>query len=61
VLEAVLNGLSNIDDIAVKAYEDTPNAHPGLARDQTLAHLLSHQRQGRLSSDNSSNWHASIE
>jgi len=61
VLEAVLNGLSNIDDIAVKAYEDTPNAHPGLARDQTLAHLLSHQRQGRLRSDNSSNWHASIE
>jgi hypothetical protein len=61
VLEAVLNGLSNIDDIAAKAYEDTPNAHPGLARDQTLAHLLSHQRQGRLRSDNSSNWHASIE
>jgi len=61
VLNAVLSGLSNVTDIAIKAYEDTPNAHPGLAQDQTLAHLVSHQRQGRITSDNSGNWHASIE
>lgn len=61
VLNAVLGGLSNISDIAIKAYEDTPDAHPGLAQDQTLAHLISHQRQGRITSDNSGNWYASIE
>ena len=61
VLDAVLSGLSNLDEIAIKAYEDTPDAHPGLAVDQTLAHLLSHERQGRLSKDNSGSWHASID
>lgn len=61
VLAAVNDGLSSVDEISVKAYDDTPNAHPGLAKDQTLAHLLSHQRQGRLTSDNSGNWHASID
>tara|TARA_B110000467_G_C18335718_1_gene497501 strand:- start:3444 stop:4958 length:1515 start_codon:yes stop_codon:yes gene_type:complete len=61
VLAAVNDGLSSVDEISVKAYDDTPNAHPGLAKDQTLAHLLSHQRQGRLTSDKSGNWHASID
>ena len=61
VLAAVNDGLSSVAEISVKAYDDTPNAHPGLAKDQTLAHLLSHQRQGRLTSDNSGNWHASID
>ena len=61
VLQAVADGLSNVSEIAVKAYEDTSNAHPGLARDQTLAHLLSHQRQGKLSQDSNGNWHASID
>ncbi len=28
------------------AYSDSPDAHPGLARDQTLAHLISHERMG---------------
>ena len=61
VLRAVADGLTSVSEIAVKAYEDTPDAHPGLARDQTLAHLLSHQRQGKLSQDSHGNWHASID
>ena len=61
VLEAVVNGLSNLNEIAIKAYDDTPDAHPGLAKDQTLAHLLSHERKGRLSPDGSGKWHASID
>ena len=32
-------------EIAIKAYEDTPNAHPGLALDQTLSHLMSLKEQ----------------
>jgi glyoxylase-like metal-dependent hydrolase (beta-lactamase superfamily II) len=61
ILQAVIDGLTDVSEIAVKAYEDTPDAHPGLARDQTLAHLLSHQRQGKLSQDSHGNWHASID
>ena len=61
VLEAVRNGLSNLNEITIKAYDDTPDAHPGLAKDQTLAHLLSHEKQGRLSNDGSGGWHASID
>ena len=60
VLEAVRNGLSSLDEITTKAYDDTPDAHPGLAKDQTLAHLLSHEKQGRLSNDDS-RWYASID
>ena len=61
VLEAVNSGLSSIREISIKAYEDTPDAHPGLAQDQTLAHLLSHQRQGKVSRDEMGFWKASIE
>jgi len=61
VLQAVIDGLTSVSEIAVKAYEDTLDAHPGLARDQTLAHLLSHQRQGKLSQDSQGNWYASID
>ena len=61
VLGAVTEGLSNLSEIAIKAYEDTPNAHPGLAKDQTLAHLISHQRQGKVTQDSSGNWYASID
>ena len=57
----VILALSNLDEIATKAYDDTPDAHPGLAKDQTLAHLLSHEKQGRLSNDGSGGWHASID
>ena len=48
VLDAVSSGLETIQEISTKAYENTPDAHPGLAQDQTLAHLLSHQRAGRV-------------
>ena len=61
VLQAVKDGYSNLSDIAVAAYADTPNAHPGLAKDQTLAHLLSHQRRNKVISDSSDNWYASID
>ncbi len=61
VLQAVKDGQSSLSEITAKAYEDTPGAHHGLAKDQTLAHLLSHQRRGKVSSDDSGNWHASID
>ena len=61
VLQAVKDGYSELSDIAVAAYADTPNAHPGLAKDQTLAHLLSHQRRNKVTTDASGNWHASID
>ena len=49
VLEAVTSGLSDIQEIARFAYADTPDAHPGLAVDQTLSHLLSHEKVGNVS------------
>ena len=61
VLQAVASGLSDVQAIAAKAYDDTPNAHVGLSEDQTLAHLLSHQRQGRVSQDTDGKWHGSID
>ena len=61
VLQAVIDGYSSVSEIAVKAYDDTPDAHPGLAKDQTLAHLLGHQRQGKTKVDSNGNWHASID
>ena len=48
ILEALQEGLETIEEIAIKAYEDTPNAHPGLALDQTLSHLMSLRRTGRI-------------
>ena len=49
VLEAVTSGISDIQEIARFAYADTPDAHPGLAVDQTLSHLLSHEKVGNVS------------
>ena len=48
VLDAVDSGLTPVSEISVQAYANTPDAHPGLAKDQTLAHLLSHERSGRV-------------
>ena len=48
VLDAVDSGLTTVSEISVQAYANTPDAHPGLAKDQTLAHLLSHERSGRV-------------
>ena len=41
VLNAVLSGLSSLEEITLHAYQDTPDAHPILSRDQTLSHLNS--------------------
>ena len=48
VLDAVREGVSRLQDIAAHAYADTPDAHPGLAVDQTLSHLLAHQKAGNV-------------
>ena len=48
VLRAVEAGNKTIEDIASVAYADTPNAHPRLAIDQTLSHLLSHEKSGYI-------------
>lgn len=48
VLAAVEAGHTLLEDIARVAYEDTPDAHPGLAVDQTLSHLLSHEKGGNV-------------
>ena len=47
VLDAV-KGVSSLTKISIDAYADTPNAHPGLAEDQTLSHLLVHERNGAV-------------
>ena len=48
VLNALKEGLSRLEDIAVHAYADSPDAHPGLAVDQTLSHLLAHEQAGNI-------------
>ena len=50
VLAAVEEGHTSLEQIAKIAYEDTPDAHPGLAIDQTLSHLLSHEKGGNVRS-----------
>jgi glyoxylase-like metal-dependent hydrolase (beta-lactamase superfamily II) len=47
VLDAV-GEASSITEIASLAYADTPDAHPGLSEDQTLSHLLVHERDGHV-------------
>ncbi len=53
VFDAVKNGISEITKIADYAYDDTPDAHPILKVDQTLSHLLAHQRAGDVKQINS--------
>jgi len=48
VLEAIKQGLNDIEAISEFAYSDTPDAHPVLKVDQTLSHLESHQRAGKI-------------
>ena len=55
VYAAVKSGIQLLPDIAKAAYADTPDAHPGLAVDQTLSHLMSHQRAGTIVED-STKW-----
>ncbi len=52
VLEAVRSGNYSISKIVEYAYSDTPEAHPSLAQDQTLSHLKSLVKSGRLSHSN---------
>lgn len=54
IINAIRNGAEKIDVISKIAYEDSPNAHPGLALDQTRSHLLSLERQGIVSQDSNS-------
>ena len=55
VYAAVKSGIQSLQDIAKAAYSDTPDAHPVLAVDQTLSHLMSHQRAGTIVED-SAKW-----
>jgi glyoxylase-like metal-dependent hydrolase (beta-lactamase superfamily II)/8-oxo-dGTP pyrophosphatase MutT (NUDIX family) len=55
VYDAVQSGIQSLPDIAKAAYADTPDAHPVLAIDQTLSHLMSHQRAGTMN-EHSSKW-----
>ena len=55
VLKILQSGQMELSAIAREAYADTPQAHPMLARQQTLSHLLAWQRQGKVSSDGD-NW-----
>ncbi len=48
VLDAVQAGQGAVADIAREAYADSPDAHPGLAQDQTLAHLMAHAEEGSV-------------
>ena len=48
VLEAVNQGISNVQEIADLAYADTPDAHPMLKLDQTQSHLEALTREGKI-------------
>lgn len=50
ILSILEDGEKELDEISKEAYSDTPKAHPMLARQQTLSHLLAWQRQGKVSS-----------
>ena len=52
ILDAINSGIDNLTEISKIAYEDTPNAHIGLSQQQTLAHLLSLERLGKISKIN---------
>ena len=52
VLDAVKGGFNDVNSIAKEAYEDTPDAHPALALDQTISHLTALEKSGNISSDN---------
>ncbi len=60
VLQAVREGHTGLNTIAEHAYADSPDAHPALAVDQTLSHLLAHQRTGNVTEKNG-HWSESIE
>ena len=55
VLKSVRSGTTDISGITNFAYSDTPGAHPILAQQQTLSHLLSHERN-KLIEKRSDGW-----
>jgi glyoxylase-like metal-dependent hydrolase (beta-lactamase superfamily II)/8-oxo-dGTP pyrophosphatase MutT (NUDIX family) len=48
ILDAVREGATSLDEIARRAYADTPDAPPGLASAQTAAHLERLERRGAV-------------
>ena len=48
VYDAVKSNYINLELIAEKAYEDSPDAHPILLIDQTLSHLKGHIKSGKI-------------
>ena len=52
VLDAVKKKFTDLESIAKKSYEDTPQAHPRLMIDQTLSHLKGHIKSGTIYFDN---------
>jgi glyoxylase-like metal-dependent hydrolase (beta-lactamase superfamily II) len=54
VLEAIKSGARTLSEIAIIAYEDSPDSHKGLARDQTLSHLQELVRCGDVLNDKGS-------
>ena len=51
VLDAVRSGCKSLDEIASFAYKDAPGAPIGLARDQSLSHLICLEEEGLIASD----------
>ncbi len=47
IVDAIRSGATALDEIARRAYADTPNADPALARRQAIAHLDRLEAQGR--------------
>ena len=52
VFDAVRDNYTELESIAKKAYEDTPEAHPMLLIDQTLSHLKGHIKSDDIRNEN---------
>ena len=48
VIDAVSSGSRTVEEIAIAAYHDSPDANPFLSRDQTLSHLNSLVATGKV-------------
>ncbi len=59
VLSAVKQGMTSLVSISEVAYADTQDAHPELAKDQTLSHLLELEVEGRVLHEDSK-WYFSM-
>ena len=52
ILDVINSGVNKLSEISKIVYEDTPNVHVGLSQQQTIAHLLSLERLGKISKNN---------